>query len=546
MSARAIGALAWLLMAAPALHAQPAGAQSSAIEGAVFDLSTGQPLTGVHVRVSTSAPQPDGGGRYGAMSGKDGRFSIANLPAGGYLLQGILPGYITAGKLEGMSVLPGITLKSGQRVTDYKLEMVRHAALTGRVVDEFGNPLDGISVEAEQLAGDQYLVQNPGRGETQTNDRGEFRIPVGPGRYRLKVNPPDESNHKETRTDGTSAPVYAETYFPSAASPSRATAIELKAGETAGPLEIHILRVRPITISGVVTGIPEGTRPWVRVRAGDDPGNLTVLDPAATDGEGKFSIPNARPGHYWLEAAYNVGSVRIQSLPVEVRAETGATNIVLAMKPGGELTGTIEAENGTGPFKITLQPDRNAVFSNPAAEGETDKDGAFRIAGVHAGNYRVVVQPMGPNTYIKSMQLDGAMQRAPTASSTFPRGAGGSHLKVAISANGAQISGAVLDADGQPLPNMLAEIRLLNNATGDDPPEMEQVRGFVNNGAYSIQGLAPGKYWLLAVDRIHSGDFTDPRVIKALAAEASPVEVKEGERLVKDLRIVKKQAADAK
>ena len=115
--------------------------------------------------------------------------------------------------------------------------MVRHAVLTGRVVDEFGDPMDGIGVEVEQLSGDEYLSVTPGRGEAETDDRGEFHIPVGPGRYRLKVDPPIESNLKEIRTDGTSVPLYSTTYYPSASVPNRASVVEVKAGETAGPLK---------------------------------------------------------------------------------------------------------------------------------------------------------------------------------------------------------------------------------------------------------------------------------------------------------------------
>jgi protocatechuate 3,4-dioxygenase beta subunit len=499
-------------------------------------------MSGVHIRLTSEAGPARLEFDYGAMTGKTGRFSIANIAQGTYMVRGILAGYITAGKLEGMSVLPGIALKPGQRVADLKVELVRHAVLTGRVVDEFGDPIDGITVDAEQLSGDQYLSVTPGRGEAQTDDRGAFQIPVGPGRYRLKVDPPIDSNRKEIRTDGTSPALYATTFYPSAAARNRSSVIEVKPGETAGPLDIHLLTVNPMTIGGVVSGSPKAARPWVRVRTGDNPDDLTALDPASTDAEGRFSIPNARPGHYWLQAMYNAGGIVMQSQMVEVTPDSANTaNIELALRPPGELTGTIEGVGGAAPLKVVLEPLASRIFSRPGAEAEVTKEGTFRIGGILPGKYRVMMQPFPENAYIKTLQLDDAISAKEEID--LSRGAEGSHLKLVISTNAAQISGAVLDKEGQPLNDAMVEIRVLNSSSGDDPPER---MGFAQDGRYTIRSLRPGKYWLLAVDPLHSGDVTSPDVMKALAAHATEVEVKEGDRLVKDIRVATKEAANEK
>ena len=92
----------------------------------------------------------------------------------------------------------------------------------------------------------------------------------------------------------------------------------------------------------------------------------------------------------------------------------------------------------------------------------------------------------------------------------------------------------------------MVEIHLLNSPSGDDPPDREQLRGFAIDGSYSIRSLRPGKYWLLAIDPLHSGDVTNPDVMKALAAGATEVEVKEGDRMVKDLHIATKETGNGK
>ena len=106
---------------------------------------------------------------------------------------------------------------------------------------------------------------------------------------------------------------------------------------------------------------------------------------------------------------YNAGGVVMQSQTVEVTPDSAnAANLELALIGAGELAGTIEAPAGSGPFKVVLQPLATRVFSKPGAEGDTNKEGAFRIGGILPGKYRVMVQPLPENAYIKTMQLDGA------------------------------------------------------------------------------------------------------------------------------------------
>ena len=76
---------------------------------------------------------------------------------------------------------------------------------------------------------------------------------------------------------------------------------------------------------------------------------------------------------------YNTGGVVMQSQTVEVTPDSvNAGNLELALIGAGELTGTIEAPASSGPFKVVLQPLATRVFSKPGAEGDMNKEGAFR------------------------------------------------------------------------------------------------------------------------------------------------------------------------
>ena len=84
---------------------------------------------------------------YGAISDASGHFSIANMPPGTYAVIGERAGYVYISA-------PTIALKDGQRLTDFKLEMTPQTIISGRVVDEYGDPVEGVPVEALPVAED--------------------------------------------------------------------------------------------------------------------------------------------------------------------------------------------------------------------------------------------------------------------------------------------------------------------------------------------------------------------------------------------------------
>jgi len=81
-----------------------------------------------------------------------------------------------------------------------------------------------------------------------------------------------------------------------------------------------------------------------------------------------------------------------------------------------------------------------------------------------------------------------------------------------------------------------------------DPKEidLERAAKTAEDGTYRFQGIRPGKYRLLAFDPFLLADAPDSQeAIKKLAAAAEEIEIKEGDRKVKDLKLVKEDG-DAK
>ena len=124
-----------LLFAGAAAVAQQPGVRCTVVEA-----GSGQPLAGVHVRLTT--PQKVA---YGAISERDGQFSIAPIPPGAYLVTLDKAGYLGRRSRGGIPT-QSLTVKAGETRGDCRLEMTRRAGISGRVVDLNGDPVPGVAI----------------------------------------------------------------------------------------------------------------------------------------------------------------------------------------------------------------------------------------------------------------------------------------------------------------------------------------------------------------------------------------------------------------
>ena len=63
----------------------------------------------------------------------------------------------------------------------------------------------------------------------------------------------------------------------------------------------------------------------------------------------------------------------------------------------------------------------------------------------------------------------------------------------------------------------------------------------VIDNAYSLTSLLPGKYRVVAIDNLETGNYAPGdrgEMMKAFHAGAQEIEVREGDRIVKDLKVI--------
>jgi hypothetical protein len=540
-----------LLLLIPALIL----AQQASLEGTAVDRFTGQPLSGVHIMLITVVM--DGGitGAYGAVSDRAGHFSIATVRPATYLLLCDRTGYLHAQLKD--TGLPNLTLKPGQQLKDFKIEMTPRAILSGRVLDENADPLQGAIVEPVALPPESMsftqMINNSLEGGRSTDDRGEFRLIVVPGRYYVKATARGNAGGRygdpgvERRNDGSIVIPYVPTFYPSTAVKGRATILEAAGGRETSGLEIHLTRQQGLSITGVVSGIPDGSS-GVAVQIAELREGRKRISNSHGYGigrDGKFSFNNLEPGTYRVSASFRSGKTQLNSDTAEVTL--GAFDpppLTLVLHPAAEIRGTLVFEDDSPgapaqKYIVRLEPAGETV--EYGGDCETDSEKNFQL-GTAAGKYHVRVNTLPENAYVKSLEVNGTA----VASDLFelPDGSRDAHLKIIVSRGGAQISGRVRDAEGDRLLTPLAIVALMSGPTAPDVRNT----GVAPDGRYSFKGVRPGKYRLLGINPFEMAIMNDDEAaaLAGLFERGEEVELREGDRITKDLKLLPKGDANAK
>jgi hypothetical protein len=227
-------------------------------------------------------------------------------------------------------------------------------------------------------------------------------------------------------------------------------------------------------------------------------------------------------------------------------------NVELVLLPPLELSGSVKMEGeaaGVAAPKRTVRLEPMGYFMGNLGMtgGAVDGSGAFRIGNIVPGKYRVKVEPLAENAYLKALEIDGVAVAKDIAD--LSQAARGASAKVTLGSNGARISGRALDSNDEPVQNSMRMIFLAR-----DPDDFLLTGGAPEHagpdGKYILKGVAPGKYRLFAVDPFQMSGAGSAEagleMFKKLFERGEEIEVKEGDRMVKDLKGVSLEDANAK
>src|SRR5206468_1759636 len=142
-----------------------------------------------------------------------------------------------------------ITVAAGERRDRLVITMARPGVIAGRVVDENGDPVEGLILHASQVRyvdGRRRLV-DMARFAQPTDDLGRYRLAgLEPGEYIVSA----AVGQIDMRTPLVDLPGYGTTYFPGTSNPAEAQRVVVGRSQDVLGIDFPIVRVKTARVSG--------------------------------------------------------------------------------------------------------------------------------------------------------------------------------------------------------------------------------------------------------------------------------------------------------
>jgi protocatechuate 3,4-dioxygenase beta subunit len=506
-----------LVLASTAVLAQtpapPADIEKpTAVIGTVLNSVTKEPVRGAEIwlnprpqyhesrKVESPTTATDDGGRYRLNDVKPGVYDV-EVQKNGFISLSDSP---QRHRREPLVIAPGQTVK-------IDIELSPHAVITGRVLDEQGEPVSYAQVivgRALHLGKRQELVYER---QANTNDLGEYRVAgLRPGRrYYLAV----DHTRPARLSDGRRA-VYGRAFFPGVTDLSAAVPLPVNAGEEITANLVLTPRLAFSVRGRIVDKAPkEESHLAITARAEGEFFVMTYASFIAQDGTFELrGLPSGRYTVTGLAQSFQPGqmrpSYRCGTVHVEV-GESDLDDVTISIEPAARILGGIRVpdsqERKFRELTIALQPlegklsrplDCAAPYGLPSTQ--VKEDGSFELPAVPAGVYRVSVhtsrswQGYYPHS-IRFGTRDALIEPITVGEGTQ------SVLEIALLGDAGRITGVAKDEDGKPYPGAT----VIGFPQGPLKGRRDAiVRGVSDHlGRFELRGAWPGEYSLLAWDQ---------------------------------------------
>ncbi len=468
---------------------------------------------------------------------------MRELPAGRLSISVTKGGYVSLsyGQRRPFEAGKPIDVANGATIDKLDVALPRGGAVTGRVVDEFGEAVTGAGVTAlrfRYMNGQRQLAQS---ANDTTDDLGQYRLHgLPPGDYYVAARP-STFTFLGTSEDRSG---YGQSYYPSALSVSEAQRLQVAVGQEAQNIVISLVPSRLSNISGTVTSasgkpVKQG---MVMIREEGPAGNMTLRPGMIQDGNWK--VNGVSPGDYVLvaqvvdlEAIAATGSTAGMPVPEIVTSQitvTGddVTGIALMTTLGGTARGVVRFDGGNAPaappsMMSLIAADMSSTALPVSSSATIKADWTFELKGLVGRRVVRVINPPSGWT-VKSILVDGT--DVIDSGLDVKAGQETSNMEVILTNQVTEVSGSVQNAKGVAETDFAVLVFPTDTHLWGWQSRHVRVARPDQTGRFVISGLPAGSYLAVALEYLEPGEETNPEFLERVKTIATSLRLNEGEK----------------
>jgi hypothetical protein len=471
------------------------------ITGTLVDAASGQPI--VHARVAI-APVTQRTNFTTVVTGSAGRFLFTNLAPGKYTLAAQARGYLLQSFNGHERFSTAIAVGRGLDSTDLVFRLSPEGAISGVVSDEAGEPVANAGVILYFTGIADGIEATRQQGKTTTDYEGSYHFGhLPPGRYLAAViaYPWYARNQKAGSQLDLAYPV---TFYGDATDSGSAASIVLERGNKyTANIDLHAvpaLHVRVPALAGrvgIVTSVLDGQPAPI---GGRSDRNLNEV------------IFTVAPGRYIVRDVDDAASLAREVDIHDSELGKNQPHSYVAVRANVQFEAGVSLEKTALYLRLISKKTRQNFYERIAGQGEINVK-----FGVPPGVYDVgIVSNSG--LFLKSLSATGATA---TGRTIEIRSSASVHLTISIARGEGQITGTA-SLEGKPWGGAMIVL------VPADPVHNQIL--FVrdesdSDGTFTLSGVVPGNYTLLAIKNGWKLEWTKPSALKGYLERGLAVEV---------------------
>jgi hypothetical protein len=498
------------------------------IAGTVVSKVDGRPLARARVTVRDVK---DSQKVQSMVTAEDGKYEFTRMPAGKYSLTGARRGFISASYDQHDQYSTAIVTGASLDTETLVLRLAPDAVITGKVLDEVGDPVRQAMVTLYYDDHSSGVDQIHGANSVQTNDLGEYEMtPLRPGTYFLAasakpwyaVHPSSEMVRSESDQQGQTPPAvdrsldvaYPVTYYPDVTEADDALPIPIRGGERV-EADIHLNPVPSLRLLFRMSddgkhgyNIPQLEQPAFDGSTFIQTGGGNVVSP------GVLEVTGVPAGRYNIRLFGQGQGARMNGVDLIKDGEevdTSKADAVGSVKVSVQIPGedTLPAH-----LMVGLRSGSRVI----AVAQSLDSKGAAELQQVAVGRYEVAVWGGGKPYSIARISAEGAE----VSGHTLILAVGSSpSVSLTVVGGSAEVQGTVTRA-GKGFAGAMVVLVPRNPDVDRDLFRRDQSD---LDGTFALRAVVPGSYTLLAIDNGWDLDWSQPGVIAAYLKNGRRLEV---------------------